>query len=139
MNNVNICDVRGVFAGIYAWGDGWSIEIADKWDKYLRNYHGIFWRPIPPKHRMDCWQLVSIGGSIYLHPMDFHAVLYSCGGRVLKGNNDMLEDYFGNSLEELEELCTGLAEACGGKFTSLVAEAHKIENNNLRQLLKGEK
>ena len=135
MNKIKICNVRGVFAGLYAWGDGWSAEKSNKWDEFLTNYKGIHWRAVTPKSRMSCWMLVSTQGSIYLHPMDFNTVLKSSGGCCPKGNDDMLEDYFGGELEELKKLCTELAEYCGGKFTSMVAEAHEIENNNLRQLI----
>ena len=37
------------------------------------------------------------------------------------------------SLDELKRLCEGLAEACGGQFTSMVAETQEVENNNLKQ------
>ncbi len=137
MNTIKICNVRGVFAGIYAWGDGWSKEVANKWNDFLMNYQGNYWRVVRPESRWDCWQLVSTQGSIYLHPMDFNAVLKSSGGCSPKGNDDLLEDYFGEHLEELKKLCTELAEYCGGKFTSMVAQAHKIENNNLKQLIGG--
>lgn len=135
MNREKICNVRGVFTGIYAWGEGWSKETAEKWDDFLRNYKGIFWRAIEPKSSMSSWYLVSTHGSVYLHPMDFDTVLKSSGGCSPRGNDDMLEDYFGSELEELKELCTKLAEHCGGSFTSMVAEAQIIENNNLRQLI----
>lgn len=133
MNKIRICNVRGVFANIYQWGEGWNKEVAEKWDNFLENYKGIFWTPVK---RRDVWYLVGTHGSIYLHPMDFNTVIYSNGGCSPRGNNDILEDYFGSELEELQEICEGLAKECGGQFTSMVAEAHEIENNNLRQLIK---
>ena len=132
MNMVKICNVRGVFTNIYVWGEGWSKEKSNAWDNYLENYKGCHWHPVKIH---DIWYLVSTQGSIYLHPMDFNSILKSSGGCSPKGNEDMLEDYFGSHIEELKDICSGLAEVCGGQFTSLVAEAKEIENNNLKQLL----
>lgn len=129
MNTQRICTVRGIFTGIYQWGEGWSQEKAKKWDEYLENYKGIFWRAF--KNR-DIWYLVGTQGSIYLHPMDFRTVLHSTGCKSLRGNDDPLEDYFGSGLDELKRICEGLTEACGGGF-SMVAETQVIENNNLKQ------
>lgn len=133
MNKERICCVRGIFQGIYAWGEGWNSETKTKWDDYLRNYKGIFWRAIEPKHRMESWELVTAGGSVYLHPMDFRTVLHSCG--VKTSGKTELEQYFGGQLKELKELCQGLAEACGGKFTTFIAETQVVENNNFVDLL----
>lgn len=136
MNQERICTVRGVFTGIYQWGEGWSAEVAKKWHDYLENYKGIHWSYFRDK---DGWTgsdyLVGTNGGIFLHPMDFKAVLRSCGGRSPKGNDDDLEDYFGGTLEELKRLCEGLAEACGGQFTSMVAETQVIDNYKLKQLV----
>ena len=133
MNKEKICVVRGVFTGIYQWGEGWDETVAWDWDTWLEQYKGIFWKPVKIK---GTWYLVGTHGSIYLHPMDFQTVLRSSGGCCPKGNDDMLEDYFGEELDELKELCTELAEHCDGKFTSMVAQAQTIENNDLRQLIK---
>lgn len=134
MNKERVCVVRGVFANIYQWGEGWSQETAKKWHAYLENYKGIFWHYSRDERGLGGSDyLISTGGSIYLHPMDFRAVLHSSGGKCPRGNNDDLEDYFGGELDELKKLCTELAEACGGQFTSMVAETQVIENNNLKQ------
>jgi len=130
MNKSTICSVRGVFAGIYAWGDGWDETTARKWNEFLENYKGIYWSP---RKVAGTWYLVGVQGSIFLHPMDFSTILKSCGGCSPRGHNDMLEDCFGGELDELKELCSQLAEHCGGKFVSMVAEAQTIENNNLKQ------
>lgn len=135
MNYIRICNVRGVFTNIYQWGKGWSNETAQKWNNYLENYKGCYWRAIKDNTSYGCWTLLTTGGAVYLHPMDFNAVIKSAGACTPKGNNDELEDYFGGQLDELKKICTELAEACGGQFTSMVAQAHKIENDNLRQLL----
>lgn len=132
MNTIKICNVRGVFTNIYQWGKGWSKEKSDAWDNYLENYKGCYWHPVKIR---DIWYLVSTQGSIYLHPMDFNAVLKSTGGFSPKGNDDILEDYFGSQIDELKKICNELAKTCGGQFTSLVAEAQETENNNLKQLL----
>lgn len=137
MNQERICVVRGVFANIYQWGEGWDSETAKKWHDYLENYKGIYWHYFRDSKRMSGSDyLVSTDGSIFLHPMDFKCVLRSCGGRSPRGNDDDLEDYFGDTLEELQELCTELAEVCGGQFTSMAAETQIVENRNFKQLIK---
>ena len=134
MNKTRICEVRAVFEGLYYWGSGWkSNESAKAWDEYLANYKGNYWRAIAPKNNMSCWHLMSSSGSIYLHPMDFRTVLHSCGG-VCSGKTEF-EQHF-PELEELKELCQGLAEACGGKLSSMIAETQVIENNHFESLLK---
>lgn len=134
MNKERICVVRGVFANIYQWGEGWDTETAQRWNDYLENYKGIYWSYFRDgKRSYGTDYLVSTQGSIYLHPMDFRAVLHSCGGKSPRGNDDPLEDYFGGELDELKRLCEGLAQACGGQFISMVAETQVIENNNLKQ------
>ena len=134
MNKERICVVRGVFANIYQWGDGWSQETAKKWYDFLENYKGIHWHYFrDSKKSYGSDYLVGTHGSIFLHPMDFRAVLHSSGCRERRGHDDELEDYFGSNLDELKKLCEDLAEACGGQFTSMVAETQVIENNNLRQ------
>ena len=133
MNKERICCVRGVFQGIYAWGDGWSAETAKKWDEYLENYKGTYWHPVKPENHWSSWELISTQGSIYFHPMDFRTVLHSCGGKT--GGDTELEQYFGGELKELRELCQGIAKACGGKFTTFIAETQVVENNNFVNLL----
>lgn len=133
MNKERICAVRGVFANIYEWGEGWPQDVAKRWHDYLENYKGIYWHYYREKSCGGTDYLISTGGNIFLHPMDFRAVLHSSGVKCPRGNDDMLEDYFGGELDELKALCEGLAEACGGQFTSMVAEAQEIENRNLKQ------
>lgn len=130
MNKTSICNVRGVFTGIYQWGEGWTQEVSDRWDEYLKNYKGIYWQPVQIK---DTWYLVCVGGAIYLHPMDFNAVLKGCGGRCPRGHDDALEDEFGGKLDELKRLCVGLADACGGNFSSMVAQQQEVEWQDLKQ------
>lgn len=134
MNKERICAVRGVFANIYEWGEGWPQDVAKRWHDYLENYKGIYWHYFrDSKKSYGSDYLVGTSGAIFLHPMDFRAVLHSSGGKCPRGNDDMLEDYFGGELDELKALCEGLAEACGGQFISMVAEAQEIENRNLKQ------
>lgn len=134
MNKERICCVRGVFQGLYAWGDGWSsVENARKWDEYLANYKGNYWRPIRSEDNLSCWTLVSIEGSIYFHPMDFRTVLRSSGGKT--NGNTKLEQYFGDELRELKQLCQEIAELCGGKLSTFIAETQEVENNNFVNLL----
>lgn len=131
MNIEHICVVRGTFAGLYAWGEGWSEEVANKWEEYWKNIKSIYWKYMPAKYKTSSGQLVNTGGSIYLHPMGFSAVIRSAGGTCPRGNDDDLEDRYGGELDELKKLCEGACEVCGGSYTQ-VAQAHTIENNNLR-------
>lgn len=107
-----ICYVRGTFHGLYEWGNGWSAETANKWEEYWKTARGVFWKYFK---KGDEEYLVTIGGAIYLHPMNFDVVLGSCGCTV-NGK------HFGSELEELKRLCDGAARACGGTFTMEVSE-----------------
>lgn len=129
MNKERICTVRGIFTGIYQWGEGWSQETARKWDEFFEHYKGIHWKAFNDK---GTWYLVGVQGSIYMHPMDFRTVLHSVGGKSPRGHDDPLEDYFGMELDELKRICKDLTEACGGGF-NMVAETQEVENRNLKQ------
>lgn len=129
MNKMRVLNVRGQFLNIYAWGEGWTADKHDKWNEYLENYKGTFWRPVMVK---NIWRLVSTGGCIYLHPMDFNAILNVPAGKSYRGHDDELEDRCGDELDELYRLCKGLAEACGGQFGGLTAGIEELDFNDLR-------
>lgn len=135
MNKVKVLNVRGVFANLYLWGEGWTSDKKEQWDKYLENYKGIFWHAEKVK---DIWRLITTGGCIYLHPIDFNAIIKVPAGKSPRGHDDELEDYCGGELDELYRLCDGLAKACGGQFISMVASITDAEFENLRQWKKGE-
>lgn len=68
--------VRVVTHGLYEWGRGWvSSEKARLWDEFWSKCPSTSWRIAPLKDGIGCPYLASMAGSIYLHPMDFDAVL----------------------------------------------------------------
>ena len=113
--------------GIYEWGEGWSQETSRKWHFILDHLKTIHWKYFKDDHgTLGSDYLVSLQGCIYLHPEGFRTVLHSTGGCSPKGNDDVLEDYFGSYLDELKEILTLLTEATGGEFT-LVASAKELD------------
>lgn len=97
-----IVEVQGTFDGLYEWGKGWDFETASSWRKFWDTYNGCYWSFFKEEHSYgDSHYLVSTHGSIFLHPMDFHAVLSGPNAGVMS---------------ELKEACERCAEACGGTF-----------------------
>lgn len=131
--NTKICVVKGVFDNIYFWGQGYKdLETAQKWNEYWENSDISFWEYQKPKFRNCSGSLVSTGGSIYMHPMDFRTVLHSSGVKCPKGHDDDLEDYFGSSLDALKKACEEVAELCGGTFRMFV-QCHDVKSDDLRE------
>lgn len=99
-----ICKVKGIFKGLYKWGEGWDIATKKKWDEFWGdiNNRSIFWKYF--KDNNECDYLFGIQGSIFLHPMNFSAILYAEFGDI------------NNQIEELRKLCSNCAEYCGGAF-----------------------
>lgn len=65
----------------------------------------------------DTHYLVSVDGSIFLHPMDFRAVLHNCGCNT--------DDSF--NCEALKKVCDKIAKHCGGTFDLEVSKPFEIE------------
>ena len=102
---------KGVFKDIYHWGIGFvSVKAGAKWGAFWaeqRDAPGCFWRTyihdnIP--------YVVSTGGSVYMHPMDFDLVLHKLGSSYQGGREIFPE------VDELVRICTKCAEECGGSF-----------------------
>lgn len=96
--------VRGTFNNIYFWGKGYKdAETCQKWHNALKEVKSFLWSV---REVDDVSYLVGCNGSIYLHPMDFRAVLHSCGCHT----NDTFD------CGDLERICKEIAEKCGGTF-----------------------
>ena len=77
MSKEKIVVVKGTFNNIYFWGKGYrDLETANAWHNAWDEVKSILWHHT----RLDDTEyLVNIQGSIYLHPMDFRAILHGCG------------------------------------------------------------
>ena len=111
--------VQGTFNGIYGWGKGfYTPEQAAQWKEALEEVDDIFWKLFVEKNGYgDTHYLVSTDGSIFLHPMDFRAVLHNCGCNT--------DDSF--NCEALKKVCDKIAEHCGGTFELEVSKPFEIE------------
>ena len=102
---------KGVFKNIYYWGTGFvSMKAGAKWGAFWagqRDASGCFWRTYI--HDGTPY-VVGIGGSVYMHPMDFDLVLHKLGSSYQGGREIFPE------VDELVRICTECAEECGGSF-----------------------
>lgn len=96
-----IYKIKGTFHGLYELGKGWDYETSRMWNEFWKGTNPIFWKFFQNGQEQH---LVSTYGSIFLHPMNFTAILSA-------GYMDM-----DSELAELKKLCTRCAEACGGTF-----------------------
>lgn len=106
--------VKGTFGGIYEWGKGYLNGKGQLWREALADVKDIMWKVVT---KDDHEYLLSVQGSIYLHPMDFRTVLHSCGCHSA--------DTFdcGNLLK----ICNKIAEHCGGTFKLEVSKPFDVE------------
>ena len=112
--------VKGVFNGLYFWGEGWrDNSVAIKWREFWKNNKSYIWKYV---RLNDSDYLVSVTNSIFLHPMDFTALLTECGC-LCNGS------YFNDDIERLYKLCSECAEYCGGSFKMLVSEEQCSDYN----------
>lgn len=102
---------KGVFKNIYYWGTGFvSVKASAKWGAFWaeqRDAPGCFWRTYI--HDGTPY-VVGIGGSVYMHPMDFDLVLHKMGSSY-RGGREIFPE-----VDELVRICTKCAEECGGSF-----------------------
>ena len=109
--------VRVVTHGLYEWGRGWvSSEKARLWDEFWSKCPSTFWHIATPKNGFSCPYLVSMAGSIYLHPMDFDVVL---------------TEYVATSiyLSDLQKLMKECADHVGFTYDFKVSKKQKITFN----------
>jgi len=128
--------INGVFNGIYEWGRGFmSREIADKWNWFwsveFRKTDHLFWKYADGDMDFgECGILSCNSGSIYMHPMDFNAVLVSSMGCICTKRGDDGKEYitqFESEIKHLKEICDACAEFCGGSFTLYISPEYPIE------------
>ena len=102
---------KGVFKDIYYWGTGFvSTEASAKWRAFWarqRDNCGCFWQTYI--HDGTPY-VVSTGGSVYMHPMDFDLVLRKLGSSY-QGGKEIFP-----KVDELVRMCTECAAECGGSF-----------------------
>ena len=117
MSKEKIVVVKGTFNNIYFWGKGYrDLETANAWHNAWDEVKSILWHHT----RLDDTEyLVNIQGSIYLHPMDFRAILHGCGCHT----SDTYD------CAELKRICEEVAKKCGGTFDLEVSEEIAIDAN----------
>lgn len=100
---------KGVFKDIYYWGTGFaSIEASAKWDAFWARQRGDgFWQTYI--HNGTPY-VVTTGGSVYMHPMDFDLVLHILGSSY-RGGKEIFPE-----VDELVRMCTECAAECDGSF-----------------------
>lgn len=115
MSKEKIVVVKGTFNNIYFWGKGYrDLETANAWHNAWDEVKSILWHHT----RLDDTEyLVNIQGSIYLHPMDFRAILHGCGCHT----SDTYD------CAELKRICEEVAKKCGGTFDLEVSEEIAID------------
>lgn len=112
---MNIVKISFEFSGIYENGTGWLSEVQqDKWQEFLRliNEKSVFWKYFNYYHSLSNRSdyLVSVGGSMYLHPMLCNTV-YMVHGHDITDNNSVFHD---STTDELIRIMCDLAKYCGG-------------------------
>lgn len=122
-----IINIKGVFKGIYEWGVGFvSTEMQKKWDEFWKYHYSsrwAFWKYVPGDNLGSCGHLMSTMHCIYLHPMNFSAVLVDdgCCSQIGYENGVEMVSHFYTELETLKEACEKCAEFCGAKFELYVS------------------
>lgn len=126
--------VSGVFSDIYKWGVGYvNADMKSKWDWFwqveFRNKAHLFWKYSNGDDFGGCGHLSCIGGNIYMHPMDFKAVLISSGVTSISRTDDGKEycNHFESEIRELNEICKECAEFCGGHFTLTISKEFSFD------------
>lgn len=113
--------VRVVTHGLYEWGRGWvSSEKAGLWHRFWEECPSRFWRltrPIENNLGHECY-LASMAGSIYLHPMDFDAVLTT--------PEYLVTDIY---LADLQETMKKCSEVVGFTYDFKVSKKQRITFN----------
>lgn len=125
-----IQSVRGQFHGLYEHGKGWvSDEVYRKWNEFWRTQmSSIRWKYYSSRGDSSDY-LFSMGGSVYLHPLYFNAILSNTTGVEFRGK--YVEEYS----RELHRLCNECAEYCGGTFTMSHSEEQRVVMNDNMQFV----
>lgn len=135
--------VRGIFNDIYEWGNGFKDnETYSAWHRFwgveFGKKHRLFWKYAEGDNFGGCGHLSSNSGSIYMHPMDFTAVLVASSGCVKVSPSKEGKDYynhFESELRTLKEICDECAAYCGGSFNLQISKEFAIEVPENRELV----
>ena len=123
---MKVVTAKGVFKGFYEWGPGWTdLAAADRWCEFWEGLNAT--NPCHWRHFMDgdCRHLVSVGGSVYLHPMDFTLLYRQIGTTKVCLDDGRWVEKFGG-VDELKEICEKCAEYVGGSFELRDLKVHEI-------------
>lgn len=127
--------LKGVFENIYEWGEGFKDrETMNKWNTYwnsvFKTIRSLWWKYAEGDSFGGCGHLSSMYGNIYMHPMDFSAVLVMDRGCVsvsIGRDGKKYYNHFGNIVRSLKEICDECAKYCGGSFRLEVSKEFRIE------------
>ena len=109
--------VRFVSHGLYEWGKGFiSNEKYELWEEFWSNCPSSTWKAVKGDYETSCELLVSMAGSIYLHPMDFDAIITM--------SDVSLTDVY---LRDLNKVLKKCAEYVGFTFDLYVSKKQRID------------
>ena len=118
--------MKAKFTGLYEWGTGWLAKgISDIWYYYFRNLDKTvkpsMWSYFERGGVVPSQHLISVDGNVFLHPMDVcYLGKISIVTKRANEKGEMVEVF--PEVEELKEILTGAANACGGivEFSDMV-------------------
>lgn len=123
---MRVVAIKARFTGLYGWGKGWlDKRIKETWYDYFRNLEDTvkpsLWSYFERGEAIKSQHLISVDSNVFLHPMD---VCYLGNSSIVtKSANEkgeMVEVF--PEVEELKDILTGAANACGGivEFSDMV-------------------
>ena len=117
MREVRLCYIKVDINGIYGWGEGFSKESYAKWTDFWNNkFKSNHWQYVKADGINSADYLVTVDGSIYLHPMGFTTVLKGCGVCSCERVNGVeVREYF-DCARELEKIIKECCEYCGATY-----------------------
>lgn len=119
--------VYGQWEYVYKLDEGYD---ESKWNEYWSEKRMIFWRAIKPKRHGYCWELLGCGDAIYLHPMNFSAILHG-SGISSKGEENGYPSLY-EELRELNKVCKEVGELYGSKFELFATDEQIIDFGELK-------
>jgi len=124
-----IIEIRGIFHGLYEWGNGWTTFTANKWREYLsQKGTGIFWHYFRDENGFSgSDHLISTSANVFLHPMDFHAYIPIQGQSGQYVNGVFVEHF--PIIGELVKTTAALARHCGGEMSLDLLRIHEFDDN----------
>jgi hypothetical protein len=121
---MHVITMRVEFSGMYGWGVGWlSGWQSAAWNEWFENLedtvHPSFWGYFKRNAGIGSQHLVCASGSVYLHPMSMVCTITSTLTSKRMENGKWVIVY--PEMEELKDILTGAANACGGtvEFSSI--------------------